>query len=355
MQGRKELDKILAEMEKNQLMYIEYSNTNSTKKQDTLRNPTGVWFSHLDGSREERPFYYCFSLNEDDRHYAAYRYYGDLPDGRHFGTYVFPSMTSYADFKDPSFTGVVIVEKNGKMQTSTPAEQMHLQPEEHYFPTAILASPSGKTLVWITEGELWSWHMVFPKGLFLTDCGEQETRFGGRKVRDARMHADGILEVLLEDGETFGIFCDEYVLLKPYEGGWIPGDESAARWIEQPMDYWPESLILMIRKEYTGWQAVNNMDSSYYNNCSVRRVCFEPGLEVIKRGILAMNDELETVVIPDHVKQVESFAFGCCEFLKNLIIEGDLSRVANWAEDAFDGCPCEEYYKQLREQGVIPS
>jgi hypothetical protein len=157
----------------------------------------------LDGSREERPFYYCFSLNEDDRHYAAYRYYGDLPDGRHFGTYVFPSMTSYADFKDPSFTGVVIVEKNGKMQTSTPAEQMHLQPEEHYFPTAILASPSGKTLVWITEGELWSWHMVFPKGLFLTDCGEQETRFGGRKVRDARMHADGILEVLLEDGETF--------------------------------------------------------------------------------------------------------------------------------------------------------
>ena len=37
------------------------------------------------------------------------------------------------------------------MQTSTPAEQMHLQPDEQYFPTAIVASPSGKTLIWITK------------------------------------------------------------------------------------------------------------------------------------------------------------------------------------------------------------
>ena len=115
-------------MEKDQSVYTEHSNTDSTKKQVTLRNPTSVWFSHLDSDREERSFYYCFSLNEDDRHDAAYRYYGDLPDGRHFGAYVFPSMTSYADFKDPPFTGVVIVEKNGKMQSSTPAEQMHLHP-----------------------------------------------------------------------------------------------------------------------------------------------------------------------------------------------------------------------------------
>ena len=171
-------------MKENQLVYIDYSNTDSTKKQATLRNPIGVWFSQLDGNREELAFYYCFSQNENDRHDASYRYYGDLPDGRHFGAYVFPSMTSWADFKDPPFTGAVIVEENGKMQTSTPAEQMHLQPDEHYFPTAIVASPSGKTLVWITEGELWSWHMECTEELFLTDDGEKETRFGGRKVRD---------------------------------------------------------------------------------------------------------------------------------------------------------------------------
>ena len=86
-------------------MYI-YSNTDSTKKQVTLRNPIGVWFSQLDGNREERGFYYYFSQNGDDRHDASYRYYGDLPDGRHFGAYVFSSMTSWADFKDPPFTAM---------------------------------------------------------------------------------------------------------------------------------------------------------------------------------------------------------------------------------------------------------
>ena len=309
---------------------------------------TGVWFSALDTDREERAFYYDFSWAKNNRHDAVCRYYGDLPDGSPVGVYTFPSMTSYADFKDPPFTGIVIVDEKGEMQSSTPAEHMHLQPKEHFFPKAIAVSPTGKTLVWITEGELWAWHMVFPEKRFLTDMGEPETRFGSRRVADACMHEDGILEVLLEDGETLGLFCDEDMLLRPFEGGWIPGDEAAAGRIEQPMTYWPESLMLMIRKEDTGWQAVNNVDSIYYNNCSVRRVCFEPGLAVIKHGILAMNTELESVVIPDHVRQVESFAFGCCDFLKDLVIEGDLSRVANWAEDAFDGCPCEAYYKQLR-------
>ena len=315
-----------------------------------LCDSTGVWFSELDTDREEREFYYDFSFAGNDRHEAVCRYCGDLPDGRHVGIYCFPSMTSFADFKDPPFTGIVIVDEKGKMESCTPAEHMHLQPEEHYFPMAIAVSPTGKTLVWITEGELWTWHMEFPERRFITDMGEPETRFGDRRVADARMHADGILEVLLEDGETLGLFCDEDMLLRPFEGGWIPGDEAAAGRIERPMTCWPESLMLMIRKGDTGWQAVNNVDSIYYNNCSVRRVCFEPGLEVIKHGILAMNTELETVVIPDHVRQVESFAFGCCDFLKDLVIEGDLSRVADWAEDAFDGCPCEAYYKQLRNK-----
>ena len=48
------------------------------------------------------------------------------------------------------------------------------------------------------------------------------------------------------------------------------------------------------------------------------------------------------------MKMVESFAFGDCDNLKELVIEGDLSRVADWAEDAFDGCACEDYYKQIR-------
>lgn len=317
------------------------------EKNTSSGNPVDIWFSQLDCDREERAFYYNFSAEEKDRHDAAYRYYGDLPNGCHFGAYVFPSMTSFADFKDPPFTGIVIVDENGKMQALTPAEHMHLQPKEHCFPMGIAASPSGRTLVWLTEGELWTWRMVFPEERFITDMGELEDRFDGRKVRDARMHADGILEILLEDGGTFGLFCDEEMLLLPFEDGWIPGDEAAAWGIGQPLSYWPESLILMVRKEDTGWQD-NNLGSSYYNDCDVRRVCFEPGLETIRSGMLAMNVKLEKVIIPDHVRQVESCAFLCCNNLKELVIEGDLSRVADWAEDAFDGCACEEYYKKLR-------
>ena len=80
----------------------------------------------------------------------------------------------------------------------------------------------------------------------------------------------------------------------------------------------------------------------------MRRVCFEPGLEIIRAGILAQNPGLESVTIPASVQQVETFAFGCCNQLKELVIEGDLTRVAGWAEDAFDSCACEEFYRQLR-------
>ena len=57
-------------------------------------------------------------------------------------------------------------------------------------------------------------------------------------------------------------------------------------------------------------------------------------------------------MIPATVEQVESYAFGGCENLRKLTIEGDLSRVADWAEDAFTGCPCEESYLTLRRQAL---
>ena len=319
-----------------------------TKESDKqLLDFAGVWFSQQDQPREERKFYYNLSDGREKDHEEVYRYYGDMPDGSCVGTYVFPSMISFADFRDPPFTGIVIVDKDGKMKTETPAEHMQLQPDEHWFPTAIAVSPTGRTLVWVTGGELWTWHMVLPDGVFLTDDGEPETRFGERKVADARMQKDGILEVLLEDGETFGIFCDEDMFLLPFEDGWIAGDEAAKHNMGFPMSYWPESLILMITGEDIGWRP-NSIESNAYNECDVRRVCFEPSLETIKKGVLAMNTRLEKVVIPGHVKMVESFAFGDCDNLKELVIEGDLSRVADWAEDAFDGCACEDYYKQIR-------
>jgi hypothetical protein len=97
---------------------------------------------------------------------------------------------------------------------------------------------------------------------------------------------------------------------------------------------------------------IRSEDDAYdYYDCGVRRVCFEPGLEVIKPGMLAGNEELESVTIPASVKEVGAWAFGSCTNLKNLVIEGDISRVANWAQDAFECCACEEKYLRLRNAG----
>ena len=60
----------------------------------------------------------------------------------------------------------------------------------------------------------------------------------------------------------------------------------------------------------------------------------------IKNGfLLAYEGSGINVVIPETVRYVDWRAFGSCTNLKNLVIEGDLSRVANWDKDAFEGCP----------------
>ena len=162
--------------------------------------------------------------------------------------------------------------------------------------------------------------------------------------------------MFLEDGRTMGYLCDEDIVLDHvvfyrndrYEDYWIPANKAEApcRNTGFPdinrVDYWPDSFAVMIRSE----------DDEYdYYSCGVRRVCFEPGLEVIKPGMLADNPDLESVTIPASVEEVQAWAFGCCTNLKKLVIEGDLSRVANWAQDAFDGCACEEKYLRLRNAG----
>ena len=56
------------------------------------------------------------------------------------------------------------------------------------------------------------------------------------------------------------------------------------------------------------------------------------------------------VVIPATVQMVENCAFEWCGKLTDLVIEGDLSRVARWHEDAFTNCPCEAEYLELRRE-----
>lgn len=319
-----------------------------TKK---LRPTTGIDFSRLKDNWEECGFRYNVSMDPDDWHDAVYRRYGDLPDGRHFGVYIWPKSEAFS----PAST-MMIVDKSGEMRTNTVIKESWSTQASEFWPQAAVASPSGKSIIWLKDGKIWVWREDKRDKRFLPDDGEELTdRIEGIPVYDALMRDDGIL-VLFQSGKGYAYLCDEDIVLDHvvfyrndrYEDYWVPANKAEApcRNAGFPdinrVDYWPDSFAVMIRSE----------DDAYdYYDCGVRRVCFEPGLEVIKPGMLAGNEELESVTIPASVKEVGAWAFGSCTNLKNLVIDGDISRVVNWAKDAFEGCPCEEKYLRLRNAG----
>ena len=309
-----------------------------------LRPTTGIELSYLKYNWEECDFRYNVSLNPDDWHYEVYRRYGDLPDGRHFGVYIWPKH------EECSPTSIMmIVGENGEMQTNTVMDDRWDADEADRWPLAAVASPSGKSIVWLKDGRIWAWREDWLRDKqdmrFQPDDGEELTdRIEGIPVYDAIMRDDGIL-VLFQEGKVYAYLCDENIVLvrNTDEGCWIPANKAESPYRNEVfpsrVDYWPDEFAVMIRKE----------DDEYdYYSCGIRHVCFEPGLEVIKPGMLADNPDLESVTIPASVKEVQTWAFGCCTNLKKLVIEGDLSRVANWAPDAFDACACEEQYLRLR-------
>ena len=209
------------------------------------------------------------------------------------------------------------------------------------WPLAAVASPSGRTIVWLHDGKVGVWHEDRKYRRFLPDDGESLTeRIEGLSVRDALMRKDGILVLFASNSEMkgFAYLCDGDIVLVRHENCWIPANQAEASRVKD-LEEWPDSFAVMICK---------GDDECAYYSCGVHRVCFEPGLEVIKPGMLAENPDLSEVTIPSSVQEVRAWAFGSCSNLKNLVIEGNLTRVANWAADAFEGCACEEYYLSLR-------
>ena len=306
-----------------------------------LRPATGIKLSWLKDNWEECDFRYNVSSDPDDWHCAVYRRYGDLPDGRHYGVYIWPKGEAR-----PPESVMMIVGKDGEMQVNTIIDDRWDAREDDRWPLAAAATPSGKSIVWLKDGKLWVWREDKRDKRFLPDDSDHLTdRIEGLPVYDAFMRTDGILVLFLNCNEmkNYAYLCDEDIVLvrNVKEDCWVPASkaESPCRNEAFPsqVEYWPDSFAVMIRSE----------DDDYYS-CGVRRVCFEPGLEVIKPGMLAGNPDLESVTIPASVKEVQTWAFGCCTNLKNLVIEGDLSRVKNWAQDAFACCACEKQFLRLR-------
>ena len=168
-------------------------------------------------------------------------------------------------------------------------------------------------------------------------------RLGGREIEKTERSADGILKLHCRSGETLGYFHDGDILLCPWGDGWTPLKEEAQR-IKAYRGDLPDSVTVIIRREDEVFD---------YYGCGIARVSFEPGLRRIKEGMLGENPRLEAVVIPAFVEKVEAAAFENCITLRDLTIEGDPGRVADWAENAFMGSPCEEEYRSLRRRAAM--
>ena len=296
-----------------------------------LCNPVGIWFSELGDNWESCDFFYWETY---DRHRnGKYRHYGDLPDGRPYGVYYSPLHDPW-----PAATQIQIVEETGESRNYTYAEDVDW--DLWHWPLTVAASPGGGSLVWLIEGQLWAWQVDPEEERFMDLDGHCLTeRLKGRLVRDARMRSDGILELKDESGIFAAYLCDADVVLTAWENGWVPAGGEDWRLAEARLSFWPDSLFAMIRKEHT-W--------GHYSGSRIRQVCFEAGLNIIEGDALADNPDLKSVVIPACVQKVDFGAFHGCTNLRELVIEGDLTRVADWDEGAFDECPCEKYYLHLR-------
>ncbi len=301
-----------------------------------LRDTVNVWFSELQDNWEECGFYW-FSW-KDQKKDSKYRRYGDLLDGRHFGAGYIPAAADPWDRE----SAIVIVEETGLLRHNTPSQILGW----NRWPKAMAISPSGRSLIWLTEDNVLGAWVSEKEDFAGGDRMILNERLDNRPIADAKMHEDGILEIRCQGGETAGYFCDADTVLEPLGNGWIPTEDECQR-----LSYafrcgclktCPASLcVLICDRDWWG----------DYAGCGIRQVVFAPGLERIEGEILADNPELESVVIPASVRFVDWRAFGGCTKLKKLVIEGDLSRVASWDKDAFEGCPCEGYYAGLRQKG----
>ena len=302
----------------------------------------GKSFSWMEDNWEECDFRYNLSLKPDDWHSEVYRRYGDLPDGSHFGVYIWPKSEAFS----PASI-MMIVDKSGEMRTNTVIKESWSTQDSEFWPLAAAASPSGKSIVWLKDGRIGAWQEDWKEKRFLQDDGHVLTdRLENVLVRDAVMRKDGILILFLEDGRTMGYLCDADMVLFRWEDGWIPRTEEDWKLSEAlgegVLDTCPEELFVMVH-ESDRW--------GEYDGCGVKRVFFHPGLERIEGEILANNPGLEKIVIPAYVEYVEWGAFHNCVNLRELVINGDPARVAKWNAEAFSGCPCEEEYLRLRSGG----
>ena len=297
-----------------------------------LRDPIDIPFSELKDNCEPKQ---AWIMKSGDRKAVTMTCYGYLPDGRSYGI-----LTTGVWF-DPGYyeNYAVLVTPEGECKYLTLMK-------DHYYlrlPDAMAALPSGRHIIWKARKDLYCW----APDNFSDPMGAAHLNERLPDIVDAALHKNGILEIRLEDEINWRYDCNSDTLLEPAENGWIAHCSSIScsgynDSLQKRMDDDPgiNSLILEDNVECVGAFA--------FSGCGIRNLRLSQKLTGIGWEAFAENPMLETITIPAAVTDVESGAFRDCTGLRGLVIEGDLSRTGNWAEDAFTGCPCEKLYLNLR-------
>lgn len=300
----------------------------------SLRNPIDIPFSDLKENREEKPIWFN---NFGKKKSGTMICYGGLPNGESYGV-----EKTGVGF-DPGYYEYCasLVSQDGERKYLT---LLH----KHYsltLPDAMAATLSGDHIVWKIGGDLYFWRPGYPyEGAVHLNNRLPEKA----EITDAVLRENGILEIIFADGEKWLMVLRAEALLEPAENGWTAHcNQTSCSGLNSGLwEYMDEEINIdsLILEEGVGF-----VEEFVFSDCGLRRIRLPQSLYRISMGAFSDNPFLERITIPAGVTEVESLAFHGCKGLRELTIEGNLSRIAGWDKDAFEGCPCEEYYLHLRK------
>lgn len=304
-----------------------------------LKETVGVRFSELKDNHEPTRY--------TPREYVSwhrFECYGHLPDGSYFG------IGEIRDIDECWYDDFFLVDAEGRALAYA---------YEHFrsvaMPEAAVASPSGKSIVWLAEGQLWTWLYNPKREGFASFEGHQVHVPEDVAVADARMGANGMVDVWCADGSRYQYACDADALLAPGERG--PLLCTYPRWLDWYALECRTSCDAYFKACAEALPGISGLlvcaDADSFASSEFpdgfREVRFSEDCDCVESYMLA-GAKLERVVLSAGVSEVGQCAFAWNRSLRELVIEGDASRIAGWADDAFEDCPCEEEYLELRRK-----
>ena len=307
-----------------------------------LKATVGARFSELVDNREPSRY--------TPREYVSwhdFECYGHLPDGSYFG------VGKLRDVDECWYDDFFLVDADGRALAYAYEDFRSVG-----MPEAAVASPSGKSIVWLVDGQLWTWLHNPRRGGFASFEGHQVHIPDGATVADARMNADGVVDVWCANGSRYEYACDADALLAPGEWGpllctyprsldWYAFESrrSCDAYLKACVEALPSIAGLLVCAYAEPFASTEFPDG-------FREVRFESECDCVESYMLA-GTKLERVVLHAGVREVGQHAFAWNRGLCELVIEGDASRIASWAADAFEDCPCEEEYLELRRKARV--